>query len=437
MLKVFNYNATDFTKNGLAVLDEAVNVAVKLDLQQTHTISFDYPFNDKAQYITVNNIVVCEGQGYRLNSVTKENANHTVVLHCEGERLFFVDSVRRHIPNVPDVPGRGPYEILQTYAGIPNYTLLANPSGMTPIGTDGVKIDYFSTDKTNPYDVMQAVITAYGKGELYVDNFKWAVVERIGKDNGVRLRLDKNLQNVTVQRQTTELCTRLYPYGKDDLTISTVNPTVYVDSPNIGIYGVIEGYKDYSEYTDPTKLKAAAEWDLCGVDNYWRLDTPQITVSGSMIDLSKLAEYGDFEKISLGDTVTLIDNGVEIKQRVIGYTYYPYSSQPPQVTIGAPSNTNYFYSLWQQGKLLKTLKKNSTTTRQIKAETAKVAKSYSGDNLSAVTLAATNGTVTDLTSVDGRFSGSLSVGAVNVADKLSSLQEQIDELKGETQNGTE
>ncbi|MBQ9598435.1 MAG: hypothetical protein IJR33_01315, partial [Clostridia bacterium] len=162
MLKVFNYNAMDFTKNGLAVLDEAANVAVKLDLQQTHTISFDYPFNDKAQYITVNNIVVCEGQGYRLNSVTKENANHTVVLRCEGERLFFVDSVRRHIPNVPDVPGRGPYEILQTYAGIPNYTLLTNPSGMTPIGTDGVKIDYFSTDKTNPYDVVQAVIGTGG-----------------------------------------------------------------------------------------------------------------------------------------------------------------------------------------------------------------------------------------------------------------------------------
>ena len=38
-------------------------------------------------------------------------------------------------------------------------------------------------------------------------------------------------------------------------------------------------------------------------DNFFRLDTPQLTITGDVIDLSKLAEYGDFEKIALGDTV--------------------------------------------------------------------------------------------------------------------------------------
>ena len=63
--------------------------------------------------------------------------------------------------------------------------------GMTRIGADGVKIDFYPTDKINTYDVIQNVIEAYGRGEIYYDNYRFAVVERIGKDNGVRMSIKK------------------------------------------------------------------------------------------------------------------------------------------------------------------------------------------------------------------------------------------------------
>lgn len=95
--------------------------------------------------------------------------------------------------------------------------------GMTRIGADGVKIDFYPTDKINTYDVIQNVIEAYGRGEIYYDNYRFAVVERIGKDNGVRMSIKKNMTSLSVERSTQELTTRLYMYGKDDLTISSVN----------------------------------------------------------------------------------------------------------------------------------------------------------------------------------------------------------------------
>ena len=94
---------------------------------------------------------------------------------------------------------------------------------MTRIGADGVKIDFYPTDKINTYDVIQNVIEAYGRGEIYYDNYRFAVVERIGKDNGVRMSIKKNMTSLSVERNTQELTTRLYMYGKDDLTISSVN----------------------------------------------------------------------------------------------------------------------------------------------------------------------------------------------------------------------
>ncbi len=51
----------------------------------------------------------------------------------------------------------------------------------------------------------------------------------------------------------------------------------------------MEGYLNYNDYTDPAKIKAHAEWDLMSEDNFFRLDTPQLTITGDVIDLSKLA----------------------------------------------------------------------------------------------------------------------------------------------------
>ena len=85
-----------------------------------------------------------------------------------------------------------------------------------------------------------------------------------------------------------------------------------------------------------------------------------------MVDLNKLAEYGDFYKIALGDTVHVFEDNIEHKQRIVSMTYYPYSAKQPSVTIGQPTLANAYYRAWYMGKLIKTIQKNSGRANKLK-----------------------------------------------------------------------
>ena len=377
--KLHEWNETDFTGGCLAYLSKAYEVAVFEGLQETHTVSFKYPMKDeKAELIKENRIVSVEGQAYRITLV-KKNYSGSRIMTVKANRIFYDDALHHHLPTIgndTDVTkstiGVDPYDVIKLAIAGTKFELIPDSElkemGMTRIGADGVKIDFYPTDKINTYDVIQNVIEAYGRGEIYYDNYRFAVVERIGKDNGVRMSIKKNMTSLSVERNTQELTTRLYMYGKDDLTISSVNGgKPYIDSKEgIEKYGIREAYRDYSDYDDPEKLKAFGEWDLKGEGNEYRLDRPQLTITGDVVDLSKLAEYGDFYKISLGDTVHVFEDNIEHKQRIVSMTYYPYSAKQPSVTIGQPTLANAYYHAWYMGKLIKTIQKNSGRANKLK-----------------------------------------------------------------------
>lgn len=377
--KLHEWNETDFTGGCLAYLNKAYEVAVFEGLQETHTVSFKYPMKDeKAELIKENRIVSVEGQAYRITTV-KRDYSGSRIMTVKANRIFYEDAMRHHFPTIgndTDVSkstiGVDPYDVIKLAIADTKFELIPDSElkemGMTRIGADGVKIDFYPTDKINTYDVIQNVIEAYGRGEIYYDNYRFAVVERIGKDNGVRMSIKKNMTSLSVERNTQELTTRLYMYGKDDLTISSVNGgKPYIDSKEgIEKYGIREAYRDYSDYDDPEKLKAFGEWDLKGEGNDFRLDRPQLTITGDVVDLSKLAEYGDFYKISLGDTVHVFEDNIEHKQRIVSMTYYPYSAKQPSVTIGQPTLANAYYRAWYMGKLIKTIQKNSGRANKLK-----------------------------------------------------------------------
>ena len=377
--KLHEWNETDFTGGCLAYLNKAYEVAVYDSLQEVPTVSFKYPMKEeKADLIQEYRIVSVEGQAYRITTV-KRDYSGSRIMTVKANRIFYEDAMRHHFPTIgndTDVSkstiGVDPYDVIKLAIAGTKFELIPDSElkemGMTRIGADGVKIDFYPTDKINTYDVIQNVIEAYGRGEIYYDNYRFAVVERIGKDNGVRMSIKKNMTSLSVERNTQELTTRLYMYGKDDLTISSVNGgKPYIDSKEgIEKYGIREAYRDYSDYDDPEKLKAFGEWDLKGEGNDFRLDRPQLTITGDVVDLSKLAEYGDFYKIALGDTVHVFEDNIEHKQRIVSMTYYPYSAKQPSVTIGQPTLANPYYHAWYIGKLLKTVQKNSGRANKLK-----------------------------------------------------------------------
>lgn len=378
---------TDSFETG-EVLNNAYNIKETRILNDTGSIEFDYPYDEKARLISQNMLVSVNGHIYEISRTTR-NTNGTDTLHVYGTPHFVYEAQKAFIPTIGDNIGKSSRYVLKQaidiisefkkYVGercifhiMTEAELTAK--GMKWVADDKLLIDFFSTDKTNLWDVIKTIIENLGRGEIYhetgIDSSNnvvcnIAIVERIGKDNGVRLRLEKNMQSISIELNVSDMITRLWAFGSDDLTVSSVNGgKAYIDSPNIEKYGVQEGYKDYSDYTSAEKLYRNAKWEF-DEDNEDRIDVPQLTISGKLIDLSKLSEYGDAEKLEIGDTVHVFDiDGTEYVQRVIEYQAYPLEPKESNISIGH-IRRDFFIELWQTSEKTKKFAKWQTANNSV------------------------------------------------------------------------
>lgn len=378
---------TDSFETG-EVLNNAYNIKETRILNDTGSIEFDYPYDEKARLISQNMLVSVNGHIYEISRTTR-NMNGADSLHVYGTPHFVYEAQKAFIPTIGDNIGKSSRYVLKQAIDIISefkkyvgerciFHIMTEAEltskGMKWVADDKLLIDFFSTDKTNLWDVIKTIIENLGRGEIYhetgIDSSNnvvcnIAIVERIGKDNGVRLRLEKNMQSISIERNVSDMITRLWAFGSDDLTVSSVNGgKAYIDSPNIEKYGVQEGYKDYSDYTSADKLYRNAKWEF-DEDNEDRIDVPQLTISGKLIDLSKLAEYGAAEKLEIGDTVHVFDiDGTEYVQRVIEYQAYPLEPKESNISIGH-IRRDFFIGLWQTERATKKHAKWQTANNSV------------------------------------------------------------------------
>ena len=411
MLKLFPHDSTSFEKG--IVLNDAYGVRVTHEINGTRMLEFSYPLDEKSELISENKIVVCEGQAYRIIKAVR-NRGDTAVLNAECHHVYNADAPNTHIQNLPDMMGVKPVKVLKKAFTGTKFSLISDAElqslGMRSVDYDGFLIDYFSTDKTNPFDVVKAVIENCGKGEIYADNYKIALVERIGKDTNIRLDLTKNMQNISVERDITDMVTRLYPYGKDDAHIGSVNGGCqYIQSANASVYGVREGYRDYSDYTEPEQIMSRALWEF-DLRNDERIDVPCVNITGTYADISKIAEYGEAEQVHIGDYVTVIDNGNEIPERVIKLEYYPYQNDSTVISIGRVKRDLFFY-LDQMGKLARNYGKVSTSSGKVKAKS--VSGTITNSGLSVTTSVGEVSIVSDMIKITNGGVLKLQLGNLN------------------------
>ena len=378
---------TDSFETG-EVLNNAYNIKETRILNDTGSIEFDYPYDEKARLISQNMLVSVNGHIYEISRTTR-NMNGADSLHVYGTPHFVYEAQKAFIPTIGDHIGETSRAVLQAAVKIISdfkeevkekciFHIMTNAEltekGMKWVADDELLIDFFSTDKTNLWDVIKTIIENLGRGEIFHETTidsnnnivcNIAIVGRIGKDNGVRLRLEKNMQSISIERNVSDMITRLWAFGSDDLTVSSENGgKAYIDSPNIEKYGVQEGYKDYSDYTSAEKLYRNAKWEF-DEDNEDRIDVPQLTISGKLIDLSKLAEYGEAEKLEIGDTVHVFDiDGTEYVQRVIEYQAYPLEPKESNISIGH-IRRDFFIELWQTSEKTKKFAKWQTANNSV------------------------------------------------------------------------
>ena len=186
-------------------------------------------------------------------------------------------------------------------------------SGVQP-ATVSINWEEYSEEGLSIYDALQVIIGRFN-AEFIIDNVNKTLyvyeAMHCGEYRGAYIVEGFNITDSTISISTDDIVTRLYPYGKDDLDITSVNPTgrewidnfTYTDK-------VIEGvWKDeryeiaQNLYDDAVKLLE----ERC---------QPTVNFSLSMADMYAITGNTNF-LIEVGDTVRLSIDGNESLQVVV------------------------------------------------------------------------------------------------------------------------
>lgn len=326
-IRIYPHNEKEFKSGGLGVIQNARDVCISRNISGDCELTFTlHPSDEKMPLLSPENICDIQGQRYRIKTIDDDKITATAI---------YQDAAYKHIVRIADMIGKSPYEIMcKIFENTPVRVMTVGE--VAALGMEWVTdlTDFFEVSKVTPLGAMKNLTDTLEKYrhhcELYIDNYNIALVKQIGIDRGARLDTAHNAKEMKVKRDTSELITRLYPYGKEDMPIGKVNNSKnYIESENITTWER-EGYEEFSEIDDPTELKTAAQW-LFSTDNPDRVDIPKYSVTVSY------AQRKDKE-IRLGDIVTVIDRQYNItsKQRATEVKIYPFEPNKNEVTVGSP-----------------------------------------------------------------------------------------------------
>lgn len=338
MIRIYSCNETDFSSNGLAILDEAKDVCITHELNGSYNLQFEYPIDSaKWEFIANNRICRVGDECFRIRSIDN-NKIYALAL--------YMDAQFKHIQYIGDMLGKTPRYIMTQLFKNTNIHIMTDAE-VKSLGMEWVNTatDFFEASKITPIVGVSTLSETLEKQstmcELYVDNYNLALVKQIGKDNGNELTLRFNAKSAESSRDASTLITRLYPYGQDDLDISTVNDgKQYIDSPMVEKIGVYEGFSNFDECEEPDELLKLAKWQF-SEDNLERIDIPKYTMTVGYVDVCEAYKYHNLNRPSIGDRVKIFDKSMNTKtlQRIITTKIYPFEPRKSTIEVGHPQVT--------------------------------------------------------------------------------------------------
>lgn len=207
------------------------------------------------------------------------------------------------------------------------------PAGWAVAGYDPGISRTISMENATNYDVMKQAMSTYSVA------FQWNILGKsvtvINPANktpsGQYLTDELNLRSISYKGESTDFITRLYPYGKDGMTIASVNNGLeYLDNHQYS-NKVVCGYWSDERYTVPESLKADA------IERLAALSVPARSYDCDVIDLAKLDDRYSLFNFAMYKVVTLIDRqrGLRLDHQIMEYKEYPDQPQKNVLTLSS------------------------------------------------------------------------------------------------------
>lgn len=325
IITIYDKSSTNFTNLGLGTLlpfqcniTEELNGMYELELIHNYDSLKKYNLLENERIILAN--TPNGRQPFRIYRVVPTMESITV-----NARHIFYDLLDNYITNL-SISGSA-NEVLQSiinrFAYSTNFKFETNIKKSRSIILDKESpiSAFLNADNDKP-----KFIQSFG-GEILRDNFSIKILENIGEDKGYTIRYGKNLLGLTVDEDYSNVVTRVYAYGKDNIN-------VVVDSENINnyLYPKIVS-QDFGDIEDTSTLRTRAR------DFLKTSDKPTVNIDVNFVLLSKTEEYKEFqflEDIKLGDILTIYNQKMNFskKAKVISYVYDAISDSYINVVLG-------------------------------------------------------------------------------------------------------
>jgi phage minor structural protein len=361
MICFYNKNETDFTHNGLGVLDNyIINPVIMEELNGIFSLEFDYPLTaPHADGLLQERLVKCPvpempPQLFRISEREAAFERGGGTFRVVAYHVFF-DLAQNFIEDTFIVNRNGQETVRQMLSASQFPHSFTGFSDIAIINSARLVrrniVEAFLND-----DLGNSFLSRWG-GEILRDNFDVHMRRVRGSDNGVSIRDKKNLTGYRSNVDFGTIVTRIMPQGFDGLFL----PEKYIDSPLIGNYltprirvikyeQVKAAVGIYAQDDDALPLPQALELlrklarEEFSVHN---IDKPNATYYVEFVPLEKTEEYKNFavlEKIAMGDVVTVIheEDGLDISARMVSYKYNPFTESYIAITLGnfAPKFTD-------------------------------------------------------------------------------------------------
>lgn len=183
-------------------------------------------------------------------------------------------------------------------------------------------------------------LTGVADAELDMDNYNLNLVKQIGADNGFRIDFGVNLESIEEEIDEESIVNSLFLVGG-------VPDNDYDQDKEPISYGYLEvaGVTDENrrigkrENADCKTIDELIKWGKTLFDND-RIHEPKATHQVSMVSLEHTLEYGEMYRklstLSFGDVahVRAKELDIEIKERVVEYTYFPTLGKYKDLVLG-------------------------------------------------------------------------------------------------------
>ena len=312
MIKVFGQNDTSFASNGDIIIQPSKALVRKID-NSDYYVELECPL-DYIDYIVPQNIIVANtptgDQAFRISHVSNNRRKITAKckhLFYDSENYLIADSyvvnkdcndALDHLNNATD-----------------------NPSPFTTL-SDVSTIDSFRCVRQSLAQAISVVLERWG-GHLVRDNWHIRIMDSIGQDNGVTIQYRKNLKEITVDYDWSNVVTKLLPVGKDGLLLEGLY--VYSETQyDIPFTKTVTFTQDISEddFKDEQGVVDVEAYQQALIDDL--RDQAQDYVDTNCIPKVNYTLKANLDKITdIGDTVMVDDErlGISLTTEVISFTY--------------------------------------------------------------------------------------------------------------------